>query len=215
MSWRLSPKPVAIGVVVLLLGLVSVPLLMRLSVVGLIHTTPQNASQRDVAIVLGASVVKGEPSPVLASRADTAAELYLNQKVKKILVTGDSGSSSHDEVTPVRKYLENAGVKPEDIVLDYVGFDTYSSMYRARAVFGVGSATIVTQDFHMPRALFIARFLGLDAIGVDAREGDDALYAYLREIPASWKALFDLTMRRQPKYLGPVMPISGDGQATW
>ena len=184
---------------VLIFGLVSVPLLMRAIVADVIYTTPESAPQRDVAIVLGASVVKGEPSPVLAARADVAAQLYLNQKVKKILVTGDSSSPSHDEVTPVRKYLVSAGVKPEDIVLDEAGVDTYSSMYRAQAVFGVDSAIVVTQDFHMPRALFIARMLGIDAVGALAREGDDAFYAYLREIPASWKALLDLILKRKPE----------------
>ena len=189
----------AVLAVFLAITLLAVPLLMRAIVAREIYTTPESAPQKDIAIVLGASVVKGEPSPVLAARADVAAQLYLNQKVQKILVTGDSSSPSHDEVTPVRTYLVDAGVRPEDIVLDKAGVDTYSSMYRAHAVFGVDSAIVVTQDFHMPRALFLARMLGIDAVGALAREGDDALYAYLREIPASWKALFDLALKRRPE----------------
>ena len=204
--------PIFLGGIALVL---LVPLLMRLSVSGEIYSTPQDVPEREVAIVLGASVVRGEPSPVLAARADTAAELYLNQKVKKILVTGDSSTSTHDEVTPVRKYLVSAGVKQEDIFLDHAGFDTYSSMYRAHVVFGATSAIIATQGFHMPRSLFIAHMQGIDAVGVLAKEGDDAAYAYGREILASWKALLDIALKREPKYLGEPIPLSGDGQVTW
>ena len=191
------------------IALLSLPLLMRLIVSERIHTTAEDVPERDTAIVLGASVVKGEPSPVLAARADAAAALYLNRKVKKVLITGDSRTPSHDEVTPVKTYLERAGVKSEDIVLDYAGLDTYSSMYRAQAAFGVSNAIVVTQDFHMPRALFIARFLGTDAVGALARGGNNAFFDYLREIPASWKALLDIFFSRKPKYLDdPLLPSS-------
>ncbi|MCR4325248.1 MAG: YdcF family protein [Patescibacteria group bacterium] len=178
-------------------------------------------SQSDVppsqaAIVLGASVVKGAPSPVLAARADTAIALYLTGKVKKILVTGDNGALSHDEVTPVRKYLLDAGIHAGDIFLDHAGFDTYSSMFRAHEVFEASSVVIVTQDFHLPRALWIARRLGLDAVGVaSSGSGSGSVRDYAREVPASLKALFDVVMRREPKYLGPTIPLTGDGEATW
>lgn len=188
---------------------------MQLSVQRFSFASADSVPPTDVAIVLGASVRSGVPSPVLAARADEAIDLYLKGKVRKILVTGDNGALTHDEVTPVRKYLLAAGVKSEDIFLDHAGFDTYSSMYRARDVFQVHSATIVTQDFHLPRALFIARQLRLEAYGVAASSGESDIYEYLREIPASWKALFDLAANRRPKYLGPAIPIEGDGQATW
>jgi len=191
------------------------PLAVGLSAARYTFAGADDAPSTSAAIVLGASVVRGAPSPVLAARADEAVALYQKGKVSKILVTGDNGALSHDEVTPVRKYLLASGVPARDIFLDHAGFDTYSSMYRARAVFGVRTATIVTQSFHMPRALFIARRLGIEAYGVAAGEGGRDLYDYLREIPASWKALFDLALRRQPKYLGPAIPIEGDGEATW
>jgi len=155
------------------------------------------------------------PSRVLADRADEAVALYLKGKVSKILVTGDNGALSHDEVTPVRKYLLQSGIPAQDIFLDHAGFDTYSSMYRARAVFDVQTAVIVTQDFHMPRALYVARMLGIEAVGIVTPENRIQMFPYLREIPASWKALGDLLIKRQPKYLGPVIPISGDGEVTW
>jgi SanA protein len=115
----------------------------------------------------------------------------------------------------VRNYLLQAGIPAEDIFLDHAGFDTYSSMYRAKAVFEAESVIVVTQDFHLPRALFIARRLGLDAYGVVAEGGERSLYDYLREVPASLKALVDIALRREPKYLGEPIPLTGDGSTTW
>jgi len=190
-------------------------LFVRLATTRFFYTTPTQVPQTKVAIVLGASVARGMPSRVLADRADEAVALYLKGKVSKILVTGDNGALSHDEVTPVRKYLLQSGIPAQDIFLDHAGFDTYSSMYRARAVFDVQTAVIVTQDFHMPRALYVARMLGIEAVGIVTPENRIQMFPYLREIPASWKALGDLLIKRQPKYLGPVIPISGDGEVTW
>lgn len=203
------------GALAALLLLIVPVLFVRFSTSAFTFSTPEGAPETDAAIVLGASVSGGLPSPILAARADEAIALYLKGKVGKILVTGDHGALSHDEVTPVRKYLLAAGIPAEDIFLDHAGFDTYSSMYRAREVFNVHSSVIVTQDFHLPRALFVARSLGIDAVGVITPQMQASVFEYLREIPASWKALIDLVMRRQPKYLGPVIPISGDGQVTW
>jgi SanA protein len=169
-----------------------------------------------VAIILGASVVHNKPSPILASRADTALALYHAGTVEKILVTGDNGELSHDEVTAVRKYLTDAGIPDADIFLDHAGFDTYSSMYRARDVFEVTSAIIVTQDFHLPRALYIARHLGLTAYGIVSDGGESSWYNYLREIPASDKALYDLWTARVPKYLGTHFPLDlSVATSTW
>lgn len=207
------------GIFALVLGLgallMLVPIGMRLSVASYTYTSLDTAPETEVAIVLGASVVRGVPSPLLAKRADAALALYRKGKVKKILVTGDNGALSHDEVTPVREYLLDAGVPPQDIFLDHAGFDTYSSMYRARDVFQARSLTIATQDFHLPRALWIARRLGLPAYGFIAEGGESSLRNYLREIPASLKALLEVSIRREPKYLGPAFPLTDDGQATW
>lgn len=201
----------ALSLVVLVL---LVPIVMRQSTASYVYTSSALVPHVQVALVLGASVSGGEPSPILEARADTAIELYKAGKVEKILVTGDNGTLNHDEVTPVRKYAIDAGVAPEDIFLDHAGFDTYSSMYRARNVFGAPSMIIVTQNFHMPRALFIARALGLTAYGFPAHDRG-TLYNYLREIPASFKAVRDLLTHRVPAYLGPTIPLTGDGSTTW
>jgi SanA protein len=195
--------------------LLFVPIVMRWSVTQYIYSGLNDIPKSEVALVLGASVVRGAPSPLLADRADAAVALYKAGKVSKILVTGDNGASSYDEVTPVRKYLVNAGIPAADIFLDHAGFDTYSSMYRARAVFQATSVIIVTQDFHLPRALWTAQQLGLRAYGVAAEGGDTSWYEQLREIPASLKAVFDVLTKRQPKYIGSVVALTGDGQSTW
>jgi SanA protein len=170
----------------------------------------------EVAMVLGASVTStGILSPVLAERANKAVELYQTGKIKKILVTGDNGTVAHNEVDPVARYLNNLGIPKEDIFLDHAGFDTYSSMYRAREVFGVSDVTIVSQEFHLPRAVYIARELGLEAVGVSANQRGKMFVNYLREVPATIKAVYDLYFERQPKYLGETYDIAGDGRPTW
>ncbi len=201
----------ALGLSVLFL---MVPISMRISTDPFTRKNISDAPETQAAVILGASVVRGMPSPILAQRADTAIALYENGKASKILITGDSGALSHDEVTPVRKYLLDAGIPSEDIFLDYAGFDTYSSVYRSREVFQAQSLTIVTQDFHLPRALWIARHLGLTAYGVVAGS-QGSVYDYAREIPASAKALLDTVFGRQPKYLGPPIPLTGNGEGTW
>lgn len=204
-----------LGLLVCALLALCIPIAMRMSIARFIHESVDEVPPTEVALILGASVVRGEPSPVLAKRADAAILLYKAGKVKKILMTGDNGALSHDEVTPVRKYLLDAGVLPQDIFLDHAGFDTYSSMYRARDVFEAHSMTIVTQDFHLPRALWIARKLGLEAEGLIAGGGESVPAWYLREIPASLKALLNIAVGREPKYLGTPYPLSGSGEATW
>lgn len=208
---RLTIAAFLLALAVLILAAFS----MRLAMSPYIFTKVADVPDTQAALILGASVVKGKPSPVLALRADAAIQLYKAGKVQKILMTGDNGTLAYDEVTPVRKYLIDAGIPAEDIFLDHAGFDTYSSMYRARDVFKVDSITIVTQDFHMPRSLFVARHLGITAYGYIADGETNVTHDYLREIPASLKALLDLFTSRQPKYLGAPIPIGGSGTTTW
>ena len=183
---------------------------------GYIYANTAVVPHAEVAIVLGASVTsEGQLSPILKERADKAFELYQKGLVNKLLVTGDNSTLSHDEVDPVAKYLVALGARPQDVFLDHAGFDTYSSMYRAKELFGVTSATVVSQSFHLPRAIYIARRVGIDAYGAEADPGGVSLFNYLREIPATLKAMWDVAFNRQPKYLGKQYPISGDGRQTW
>ncbi|MEI7720110.1 MAG: ElyC/SanA/YdcF family protein [bacterium] len=184
---------------------------------GSIYSSVDAAPNAQVAIVLGASISSnGTLSPVLKERADAAYALYVAKKVSKILVSGDNGTLHYDEVYPVGKYLLAKGIPKEDIFLDYAGFDTYSSMYRARHVFVVSSAIIVSQAFHLPRALFIARAVGLSAVGMDAAKPEDHyLSNVLREVPASLKAVWDVFSNRVPKYMGPEISVAGSAVDTW
>ena len=141
-----------------------------------------------------------------------AIKLYEAKKVSKILVSGDNSTDSHNEVNPVRLYLISKGIPDEDIFLDHAGFDTYSTMYRARDIFGVSSTLVTTQSFHLPRAIFIARQLGIEAYGVNADVGHMLFRNYVRETLANEKAFLNLILHRKPKYLGEKIPITGDGR---
>lgn len=119
-----------------------------------------------VAIVFGAGVVDGKPTPALAERVHGAAELFHHGKVSHLLMTGDHSTVSYDEVSAMKAQAVAEGVPAEVITRDYAGFSTYDSCYRARDVFGVRAAVLVTQDYHLSRALFTCRELGIDAVGL-------------------------------------------------
>jgi len=177
----------------------------------------ENTPPAEAVIVLGAKAYDGGVlSEVLTDRMETGIELYKQGKVKKLLLTGDHGQVTYDEVNNMRLYALKRGIPENDIFMDHAGFSTYDSMYRARDVFKVENAVIVTQKFHLPRALYIARSLGLkvSAVPADRREYIGMEYVYFREFFARAKASAQLVLRSQPKYLGPAIPISGDGRAT-
>jgi SanA protein len=178
-----------------------------------IYKNVEDVPEAQTALIPGAAVLtKGGLSPIFKNRVNTAIELYKIKKVSKILVSGDNSTIAHNEVNPVRVYLLENGIPDEDIFLDHAGFDTYSTMYRARDIFQVSSIIIATQSFHLPRSVFIARMLGIKAYGVSADEGNIFLKNYFREIFADEKAVLDLTFQRKPKFLGNVIPIAGDGR---
>lgn len=177
---------------------------------GYIFNTIVEAPNAEVALIPGAAIFPdGSLSSIFIDRADMAIALYKAGKVSKILVSGDNSTESHNEVNPVRLYLLDKGIPEADIFLDHAGFDTYSTMYRARDIFGVSSALIATQSFHLPRAVFIARRLGVEAYGVNADVGHMLFRNYLREILANEKAVLNLILQRKPQYLGEKIPIMG------
>lgn len=178
-----------------------------------IYSKATEAPNAEVALIPGAAILKdGTLSPIFKDRVDMAVQLYKAKKVSKILVSGDNSTVSHNEVNPVRLYLISKGVPDQDIFLDHAGFDTYSTMYRARDIFGVSSVLITTQSFHLPRAVFVARKLGITAHGVNTDVGHILFRNYVREVFANEKAVFDLMFNRKPKYLGDKIPITGDGR---
>ena len=205
-SGHRSTARMAIVVAGLLILLLSVPIVMRAVADPYTARSIADAPTADAVLIPGASVVRGGLSPVFAARAQLALDLYRAKKVPRILISGDI-EENYDEVTPVKDFLIANGVPADVIFLDAQGFDTYSSMYRARWVFGAKKLIVVSQDFHLPRTIFVARSLGIDAYGLVASGGK--ISAYLREIPASWKALIDLLSHRQPKFIGAPIPLAG------
>ena len=176
------------------------------------------APNAEVAIVLGAKVWPGgTPSNMLEDRLLTGIELYRQGKVGKLLLSGDHGRASYDEVNAMRTFVLDRGVPPEDVFMDHAGFSTYDTMYRARDVFQVREALVVTQGFHLDRAVYTARALGLDATGVpaDLRPYQNAGRFAARDWLARCKALLQLhLLHARPRFLGPPIPIGGDGRVT-
>jgi SanA protein len=193
--------------------IVTLNILIYIETDGYIYSDSSLVPSATVVLVPGAALAApGTLSLIFTERVDLAIRLYTAKKVSKILVSGDNSTLAHNEVNPARTYLLSKGIPDQDIFLDHAGFDTYSSLYRARDVFGVTSVIIATQSFHLPRAVFIARKLGMQAYGVSADTGPVLLYNYVREIFADEKAIFDLLFGRAPKYLGTPVPITDDGR---
>lgn len=170
--------------------------------------TLADAPERPVALVLGAGVTpEGEPTRLLERRLEAAAELYWSGRVEALLVSGDNSQEHYNETEVMFDYLVAAGVPAVKIARDYAGLSTWESCVRAREIFGVESATVVTQTFHLPRAVALCRTAGLEVVGVGDPAWDDRapamLYGYAREVPASVKALFDMAVRPKPTFLGP------------
>ena len=196
------------GMSLLALFLLCVNIFIFVSTKSFIYTDIASVPIAKVALVPGASVSKdGLLSPIFLDRIEMALALYKAKKVTTILVSGDNGTNDYNEVNPARAYLVEKGVADADIYLDHAGFDTYSSMYRARDIFKVRSMLIVTQSFHLPRSVFIARHLGIEACGVNADVGHILFRNKIREIFASEKAIFDLIFQIKPKFLGEEIPI--------
>jgi SanA protein len=212
---------IAAGAAVILLPLGMLAALNGMVVLGArpYLVAPQELPRCQVAIVLGAGVRPGgEPSDALADRLQTGIDLYRAGLVGKLLLSGDHGQRGYDEVNAMRRYAVAAGIPRRDVFLDHARFRTFDTMYRARDVFEVGECIVVTQRFHLARAVYTARTLGLTAWGCEADRrryvGEPKLAA--REWLARCKAVLDLhVLDKRPRYLGSPIPITGDGRATW
>ncbi len=173
------------------------------------------APVRPAAVVFGAGLWRdGSPTPVLRDRVATAAELYFAGKVEKILMSGDNRVVEYNEPEAMRLYALSLGVPDEAIVLDYAGRSTYDTCYRAGAIFGLHEVILVTQQFHLPRALYTCRALGVDAVGVSADRRVyrrfSLFYWNLRELPATFNALIEVHFLRPLPVLGNREPIFPD-----
>lgn len=167
--------------------------------------TAADVPRTDVAVVFGAGLWDGEPSPYLARRLDAAAELYRAGRIEVVLVTGDNSREEYDEPDAMRAYLARHGVPDSRIVSDYAGFDTWDSCVRAKKIFGVDRAVLISQGFHIRRAVALCRTAGVTSYGVGVDDRHDATWYYgtTRELFAAGKAALDATFHPDPHFLGP------------
>lgn len=170
--------------------------------------TTADAPRAQVAVVFGAGLWNGEPSPYLANRLDAAAKLYRAGRVEVVLVTGDNSRKDYDEPDAMRAYLKKHGVPERRIVSDYAGFDTWDSCVRAKKIFGVDRAVLISQGFHIRRAVALCEAAGVDSygVGVDAKHDVTWYYGGTREVFAAGKAVLDAVFHPDPTFLGPKEP---------
>jgi SanA protein len=216
--WRMILIPLAL--LAAIAAILFSPLLLR-SWVGQryedqIYNRVSDVPQRPAAIVFGAGYwPSGRLSDALADRMDTAIELYFAGKVNKLLLTGDNRFVNYNEPGRMAEYARDKGIPPEDLILDYAGRRTYDSCYRAGDVFGLENAVLVTQAYHLPRALFTCDRLGMDAVGVvaDRRPYIRGDWYRLREVPALTRAWLDLSLLKPLPVLGEPIPVDWDNRS--
>jgi SanA protein len=205
--WRLSVRISLITLFVLILSKLIV------WIYGAAYTyTAEDVPAQRVAIVFGAGLYRdGSAGPVLRDRIQTAVKLYQTSKAEKLLMSGDNRFVNYNEPEAMRQYALDLGVPDEDIVLDYAGRRTYDTCYRAGAIFEVKSAILVTQAFHLPRALFLCNSLGVESTGVDADNTyflkRSRIYWNLREVFATFQSLLDVYLLKPLPVLGNPEPI--------
>lgn len=170
----------------------------------------------DCILVLGAGVYGNQPRPMLEDRILTGVTLYNNKVSNKIIMSGDHMQDDYDEVNVMKTYAINEGVPSNDIFMDHAGISTYDSLYRAKEIFEVKKVVIVTQKYHLYRALYIAKNLGIEAYGVSSnlRDYPGQFKREIREILARDKDFIKALLKPRSTYGGDVIPVSGDGDVT-
>lgn len=177
----------------------------------------ENLKDIDCIVILGCQVKSdGKPSDMLADRLKRGIDLYKKGIAPKIIMSGDHGQTEYDEVNTMKNTAVDAGIPSGDVFMDHAGFSTYESLYRAKEIFGADKLVVVTQKYHLYRALYIAKELGIEAYGVDS---DYHTYwgqsqREIREILARCKDFVKTIFKPEPTYLGEKIPVSGDGNIT-
>jgi SanA protein len=210
-TWRIIRTLILLGLLVLFLPRIITSIYAVFKTYS-VEDTPVDR----VAIVFGAGLRRdGTPTAILRDRVDTAAQLYFAGKVEKLLLSGDNRVVDYNEPESMRQYARSLGVPEEALVLDYAGRRTYDTCYRAKAIFGVQSAILITQKFHLSRALFTCNVLGVKAVGVEANNyyylKRSRLYWNVREQFATVGAFWDVYVKRPLPVLGepePIFPVS-------
>lgn len=187
---------------------------------GALIVSPEDAvsiENADCIIVLGCQVRSdGTPSDMLRDRLERGIELYFAGVAPKIIMSGDHGQTEYDEVNTMKQYAIDAGIPSEDIFMDHAGFSTYESIYRAKEIFQADNIVVVTQEYHLYRALYIADKFGLTAHGVacDYHIYGGQFNREIREILARNKDFLTSIFKPEPTYLGEAIPVNGNGDLT-
>jgi len=213
-------KPLKIALIIVaalaafaILSVTVINLTVVLSAKKHIYTAEKAGEGYDCILILGCGVRNNQPSPMLYDRLVCGIELYKMGAASKLLMSGDNGSADYNEVAVMRDFALSQGVPAEDIFLDHAGFSTYESAYRAKEIFCARRVLIVTQKYHLYRAVFDARALGLDACGVssDLRPYLGQGLRDVREVLARIKDCGYCIFKPLPTYLGETIPVSGEG----
>jgi len=194
-----------------LIAVVSVNYYVKSSTKKHIHYSLKRFPKNDVGIIFGAGIKGNQPSKFLKDRLDAGILLYKAKRINKILLSGDNGREEYDELTVMKNYCFNHGVDTTKIFIDYAGFDTYSTMYRAKHIFNIRKATLISQEYHLNRAIYIGQKLGIKSIGYSANKGEYLGYKYVtfREYGSVFKSFFDVLRNREPHFLGTPIDING------
>ncbi|WP_029280396.1 SanA/YdcF family protein [Pedobacter borealis] len=200
------------GIIVVL----GINLLVKSQTDPVIFSKEKDTPGTKVAIIFGAGINNNKPGKYLKDRLDAGIELYKNNKIDKILLSGDNGSDAHDELTVMKLYCYEHGVDTNKIYLDYAGFDSYSTLYRSKYIFKVDTAILVSQKYHLNRCINIGNKLGVKSYGFAADQGTYQGYKYasFREYFAVVKSTIDILIGRKPHFLGKTVDINGPSNYT-
>ncbi|UQA77397.1 YdcF family protein [Sphingobacterium siyangense] len=181
-----------------------------------IFTELKDVPRTKVAIIFGAGINGDQPSRYLKDRLDAGISLYKNHKVDKILLSGDNGRDEYDELSVMKLYCQKNGIDTAKIYIDYAGFDSYSTMYRAKYIFNVDTAILVSQKYHLNRCVYLGDKLGIKSFGYSADRGAYPGYKYyaFREKLSVTKAVLDVMRNRKPKHLGKQVDVNGKSNYT-
>lgn len=198
-------------VIIGLVTIVSINYYVKSSTKKNIYYSIKRFPKNDVGIIFGAGINGDQPSKYLKDRLDTGILLYKANRINKILLSGDNGRDEYDELTVMKNYCFNHGVDTTKIFVDYAGFDTYSTMYRAKHIFNIKRATLISQEYHLNRAIYIGQKLGIKSVGYSANNGEYLGYKYVtfREYGSICKSFFDVLRNREPRFLGNPIDING------
>ena len=177
----------------------------------LIYSSKNKIPKTNVGIIFGAGINGDKPSKYLKDRLDAGILLFKSKKINKILLSGDNGSDEHDELTVMKNYCYKKGIDTTKIYIDYAGFDTYSTLSRAKHIFKIDQAILISQKYHLNRAIYIGNKIGLKSLGFSANIGEYRGYKYVcfREYFSIFKSVIDVVRNREPHFWGTEINING------